>query len=288
MQPQVLADVLVLETRAAQQRGRVDRAAGGDDGPRPHRDAVTRRRARLHPAARAALDDHPLGAGVDEDARAGGVRVREPGLHRGLLRAEPAAVAAVAAVLALVAAAHVARHRSRRASRARVRPRCSTCSRADGRVVLLVHAEALADRVEARAVLVGREGGHAVRGPLLAHVVGSAERGRVVDRRAAAEAAARPAGRRSGRAWRRRRRTCTCARSPPARRRRSPRRRSSRRPRARPRRGRPPRARRPPCRRPRRSRPRRRRSRASVSRVDVERPAAPSAARPGSCPSGPA
>jgi hypothetical protein len=57
-----------------------------------------------------------------------------------------------------------------------------------GIVVLLIDPEALADGVEAFGVSLGRERGDALSGPFLAHVLGSAERGRVVDDRAATEA----------------------------------------------------------------------------------------------------
>ena len=169
--------------------GRVDRPAGGDHGPRPHRHPVTVGGARLHPPRGSALDDHLLRAGVDEDARAGRVRVCEPCLHRGLLGAEPAAVTAVAALLPLLAASHVARHEVRVPSELGQAALQHLLARGR-RVVLLVHAQSLADRVEARAVLLRRERRHAVRGPFLAHVVGGPERGRVVDRGTAAETAA--------------------------------------------------------------------------------------------------
>ena len=56
--------------------------------------------------------------------------------------------------------------------------------------MLEVDAEALDHGVEASRVLLGGERRHAVAGPLLAHLVGRAERGRVVDDGAAAEARA--------------------------------------------------------------------------------------------------
>ena len=192
MQAQVLADVLVLEPGAAQQRRSLDRAAGRDHRPRPHRDPVPVGGARLARRVRAPPSTSTFSARVlDEDARAGRVRVGEPCLHRGLLGAEPAAVAAVAAVLPLLAAAHVARHRSPTCHPSSVRPRCSTCSRAEGALCSWFTPRRSQTASRLRAVLVRRECRHAVRGPLLAHVVGRPERGRVVDGRAAAEAAAR-------------------------------------------------------------------------------------------------
>ena len=114
-----------------------------------------------------------------------------------------------------VAAAHVARHRRPSASRASSSParmhlrraRTGCCAPA-----LTPIRSQTASRLLRRSPR--REAGDAVAPrPLRAHVVGRAERGRVVDDRAAAEARCRRAGRRSGRRSPRRRRSGTGARS---------------------------------------------------------------------------
>jgi choline dehydrogenase-like flavoprotein len=85
MQVQVLADVAVAQSRAAQQRRGLDRAAADDDRTRADGDAVAVDRMRLDPARRAVLDDRLRGTRADEDPRPGrgGVgallRDRDPG-----------------------------------------------------------------------------------------------------------------------------------------------------------------------------------------------------------------
>ena len=71
MKFQVLADVGVVEPRAAQQRRGVQRPAGGDDGARADGDPMAVERARLDASRGTAFDDDPLGARVDDEAGAG-------------------------------------------------------------------------------------------------------------------------------------------------------------------------------------------------------------------------
>jgi hypothetical protein len=109
MDHQVLADVGVVQARADQQRGRVDRAGrnrhrAGADG-----ELVPVHRRRLDALCLAALDQHPLDRSVDDDPGAGVVGVLQPRLEGRLLGAERTAVMALPADL-LPAADRVALH----------------------------------------------------------------------------------------------------------------------------------------------------------------------------------
>ena len=147
---------------------------------------MTRGGARLDAGRPAALCQHALGLGLDEHARAGVVRVLDPGLERRLLGAELAAVVTQAADLR-GAAAHVALHHL-------PVPAELVEASADGLVagareaVLGVHADALPDRVEAAVeVLAGDRVDAVLYGPLAPDVLGRAEAERVVDERRAAK-----------------------------------------------------------------------------------------------------
>ena len=96
---------------------------------------------------------------------------------------------AVAALLALLATADIAWH-CVDVPAERVAARAHDLVAARGLVVLEVDAQALDDGVKAPRVLLAGECRHAVARPFLAHLVGCAERGRVVDDGAAAEARA--------------------------------------------------------------------------------------------------
>src|SRR4051794_29889960 len=101
----------------------------------------------LHPARASGFNADAAGDRLHQHTRPGRVGAGEPGLDGRLLRAETAAISAVAAVLALVAAADVARHR------VDVPAEIGEAALQDllamrRRVVLLVHAEPLADSVE--------------------------------------------------------------------------------------------------------------------------------------------
>ena len=181
MEAQRTADVRVAQARPKQERRRLDRTGRHDDRPR-----ANAHRSGVDAGGGPVLDPHALCLRADHDPRTRGRRILEPRAQRRLLRAERAAVAAIAADDSLLAAEHVPRHRlDVPAERLQSAPhRLVPCR---GQVVVRVHAEPLADSVEAGAEL---RRGKAQSLPLLEHVVGGAERGRVVDDRAAAEAGA--------------------------------------------------------------------------------------------------
>ena len=187
VQPQVLAERPRAHAGAAQQHRGVQRATGAHHRARPHRDLVSVGSARLDAGGPAAVRGHALGARLHQHPRAGLVRVLEPGLERGLLGAELAAVVAEAADL-LGAAAHVALHHLPLPAEL-VEPGADRLVAPAGHAVLGVHADALPDRVEALVELGARHRTHAVlAGPLLAHAVRGAERVGVVHERGAAQA----------------------------------------------------------------------------------------------------
>src|SRR5579884_3099560 len=105
------------------------------------------------PARGAALGQHPVDLGADDQPRAGGVGVAQPCLDNRLLRAHAAAERAVSALLALGAVADPSGHRvdvpaERHASLLEL------LLARRGVVVLLPDAEALAHGVKARVVFV--------------------------------------------------------------------------------------------------------------------------------------
>ena len=180
VQAEPAADVRVRQARPEEERRRVDRARGGDDGP-----CADLHRPRVDADGGPALDEHASRLRADDDPRAGAGSVLQPRQQRRLLRAERAPVAAVAADDSLVAADHVPRHRVD-VPPERLEPSLQHLVAPRRAVVVGVDAEALADGVQARAEVVsGRE---AELVPLCPYLVRRPERRRVVDDRPTAQA----------------------------------------------------------------------------------------------------
>ena len=190
--PRPRPDVDVGAGRRRRCRSRSVGAARGHDRPARDTTALERTVTSCPATVRASTpratprSTRTRSARADEDARAGRVRVGEPGLDGGLLGAQAAAVGAVAAAHALVAAEHVFAASSPRASRAGQAP-VNEFLAAGATIVVEVDPEPLAHDVEALRERLGCECRDAVARPLLAHLVGRTERRRVVHDRASAE-----------------------------------------------------------------------------------------------------
>ena len=167
MEVQVAADRRVRQPGAPEERRRLERAAGDDDGTRAHL-----HRPGVDADGRAALDEHAARVHADEHAAPAAPRRRAT--SRGaLLRAERAAEAAVAADAVLVAAAHVARLRADVPAE-RLGAALEHAIAPGRRPVLAVDVHPLLDGVEAARELVGRERGT----PCAAHSARTSSGGR--------------------------------------------------------------------------------------------------------------
>ena len=153
VQLQMLADVRVLQPRAPQQGGRVNRAAGRDHGARADRELVALDSPADDPARAPILDEHALHLGSHHDPGPRAGRVREPRLDDRLLGADPAPETAVTALPALRAVAHPAGHGVDVPTQLNA-PLLHLAVARGRLVVLLVDAEPLADRVETDGVLL--------------------------------------------------------------------------------------------------------------------------------------
>ncbi len=189
MQAQVTTERAQHDPRAREERRGEERARGDDDRTREDRErGALGADERAHPDRLLAVDEDPLDVGPHRDARAVRARVLEPRAQRALLGARAAAEVAEAAALVLVTAPHVARHRRHRQAEllgARLhQPIAGPRSRLVRR-----DPDARAHRVERRAQRSAREhaGEAGLAIPLRAHVVGQAQRRRVVHHRAATE-----------------------------------------------------------------------------------------------------
>ena len=186
---QVLADVRVVEARADQHRRRVDRSCAHGDGAGADRQPVPGGRGRLDALCLAVLDHDLADGGVHDDPRAGVVRVLQPGLEGGLLRAGRAAVVALAADVLRAADRVPLHHLGVPAELGEARSEGKVTAR--GRAVVGVDPDPVPDRVEAVVEVRARPIVEAeALLPLPAHVVGRPEAPGVVDGGAAAEAGA--------------------------------------------------------------------------------------------------
>src|SRR5580765_8371020 len=187
MQMKMAPDVFVAQARTKQQCRRVDSSAGSDDGFTSNADATTFPRASLYSRRNSAFNPNPIRAHSRNQSSSCRLRVGEPSLRAGLLRAERAAVATVATNFALVATHDVSRH-GRHMPAQRVQTALQNLFARGNAIVVQIHGKARANRIQTARIFIACEPRHAGRGPFGADILRRSKRSAVIDDRAPAQA----------------------------------------------------------------------------------------------------
>ncbi len=153
-------DVFVAQAGTQQQCRRVDGSAGSDDGFTSNADATTFPRASLYSRGNAAFNSNPIRAYFRNQSSSRRLRVGEPSLRAGLLRAKRAAVATVATNFALVATHDVSRH-GRHMPAQRVQTALQNLFARGNAIVVQIHRKARANRIQTARIFIACKPRHA-------------------------------------------------------------------------------------------------------------------------------